>query len=304
LIEAIATGALDRGDLVEFMGRPPAPLGTVVELVRFLPALSGATTNRMAGVGTPDFIDAMSPAALVRVLANVIESEGTCVLFAEGPIESRGPVEMATGVSGRKELYFVAGKLVHVASSNASELLGEYLLRRGVISRVELDFALAVLPRYGGRMGDTLASLGLLPSLDIFLAIRDQGRDRLIDLFRWPAGTLTLHKGHAVPHIEFPLDLELPGILLAGVEAAQPGDGPSDAWRGRLDGLIGPAPTARPRLAAAAWPLLVRRAIDAVAQPRTVRDAVATICRGSGATANDALRALEVLLAAKLAVRL
>jgi eukaryotic-like serine/threonine-protein kinase len=304
LIEAIATGALDRSDLVEFMGRPPAPLGTVVELVRFLPALTAATTNRMAGVGTPDFVDAVSPAAIVRVLASVIESEGTCVLFAEGPTESRRLVESTAGVSGRKELYFVAGKLVHVASSNASELLGEYLLRRGVLSRVELDFALAVLPRYGGRMGDTLASLGLLPSLDIFLAIRDQGRDRLIDLFRWPAGTLTLYKGHAVPHVEFPLDLELPGILLAGVEAARPGDAPIDAWRGRMDSVIGPAATARPRLAAAAWPPLVRRAIDSVQRSGTVRDAVAAICRGSDATANDALRALEILLAARLAASL
>ena len=68
------------------------------------------------------------------------------------------------------------------ASNNASELLGEYLVRRSVISREELDFALAVLPRYGGRMGDTLISLGLVGSLDIFRAIRDQGRDRLVDL--------------------------------------------------------------------------------------------------------------------------
>ena len=65
---------------------------------------------------------------------------------------------------------------------------------RGVITREELDFALAVLPRYGGRMGDTLVSLGLLPSLDIFRAIRDQGRDRLIDLFQWRTGTLTFYR--------------------------------------------------------------------------------------------------------------
>ena len=258
----------------------------------------------MAGVGPPDFVDTVSPSAIVKVLANIIESEGTGVLFAEGPTESRRLVENAPITSGRKELYFVAGKLVHVASSNASELLGEYLLRRGVISRVELDFALAVLPRYGGRMGDTLASLGLLPSLDIFLAIRDQGRDRLIDLFRWPAGTLTFYKGHAVPHVEFPLDLELPALLLAGVEAAAPGETPIAAWRDRMDDLIGPAATPRPRLVAAAWPAIVRRTIDLVQQPRTVRETVAAIAHGSAMTASDALRALDILFAAKLAARL
>ena len=53
LVEAIATGDVGRGDLVEFMGREPAPLGSIDELARFLPALTAATTNRMAGVGVP-----------------------------------------------------------------------------------------------------------------------------------------------------------------------------------------------------------------------------------------------------------
>ena len=199
LVEAIATGEVGRGDRVEFMGRDPVLIGSITELARFLPALTAATTNRMAGVGVPDFVDSVSRTALVTVLVSVIESEATGVLFAEGPTESRRVLAHATGYSGRKELYFVSGKLAHIASSNASELLGEYLVRRGVITRVELDFALAVLPRYGGRMGDTLASLGLLPSLDVFRAIRDQGRDRLIDLFQWRTGTLTFYKDQRAP---------------------------------------------------------------------------------------------------------
>ena len=303
LVEAIATGELDRGDRVEFMGRPSAALGTITELARFLPALTASTTNRMAGVGAPDFIDAVSPAAIIKVLLSVIESEGTGVLFAEGPTESRRLVANATGHAGRKEIYFVSGKLVHIASSNASELLGEYLLRRGVISRVELDCALAALPRYAGRIGDTLVSLGLLPSLDIFRAIRDQGRDRLINLFRWETGTLTLYKGHAIPHMEFPLDLELPPLLFAGLEVAEPGDAPLLAWRDRMDQVIGPVGNPRPRMLAAAWPPIVRRVLDIAQRPRTVREAIAAASSDKSATANDALRALELLLAARLVGR-
>jgi hypothetical protein len=300
LIEAIATGDVGRGDRVEFMGRESTLLGSIAELARFLPALTAATTNRMAGVGVPDFVDNVSAAALVTVLVNVIESEGTGVLFAEGPTESRRVLAQATGYSGRKELYFVSGKLAHIASSNASELLGEYLVRRGVITRVELDFALAVLPRYGGRMGDTLASLGLLPSLDVFRAIRDQGRDRLIDLFQWRTGTLTFYKDQTAPHIEFPLELELPSLILAGLEAAEPGEATATAWRDRLDEVIVPAPLPRPRVHAAPWPQLVRRVLDWVDRPRRVR-AVLEMSSSDGATLpSDALRAIEVLLAAKL----
>jgi serine/threonine-protein kinase len=154
LVEAIATGEIGRGDMVDYMGRGLEPIENIEELARFLPTLT-ATTNRVAGVGAPDFVDDVSSTALVTVLLRVMEGDATGVLFAEGPTESRRlprPEALAQGEGGRKELYFVNGKLHHVSSNNASELLGEYLVRRGTISRDELDFALAVLPRYGGRM--------------------------------------------------------------------------------------------------------------------------------------------------------
>jgi hypothetical protein len=304
LVEAIATGDVGRNDRVEFMGRDPALLSSIGELTRFLPALTAATTNRMDGVGVPDFIDAVSPAALVTVLVNVMESEATGVLFAEGPTESRRVLAEATGYAGRKELYFVAGKLAHITSTSASELLGEYLFRRGLITRTDLDFALSMLPRYGGRMGDTLASLGLLPSLDIFKAIREQGRDRLIDLFQWRTGTLTFYKDQAAPHIEFPLELELPALIVSGIEAAEPGDAPVAAWREHFDDLIGPAPTDRPRVRAAAWPPTVRRILEWVHRPLSVREVLAIASSQGSIRPSEALRALQVLLEAKLLARL
>jgi serine/threonine-protein kinase len=306
LVEAIATGQVGRGDQVDYMGRGLLPIESVEELARFLPALTATTTNRMGEVGTPDFVDDVSEQALVMVLLRVVETEASGVLFAEGPTESRRMSRAAPpdpgGEGGRKELYFVAGKLHHVASNNASELLGEYLVRRKVISREELDFALAVLPRYGGRMGDTLISLGLVASLDIFRAIRDQGRDRLVDLFQWRTGKLTFYSEQKPPHVEFPLDLDLLPLVMAGIETSRPGDAPLQTWRSRLDVTIGPASTVRPRprLREAAWPATVKRVLEAADEPKTVREILTAVAQGGGATANDALRALEVLLIAGL----
>jgi serine/threonine-protein kinase len=305
LVEAIATGHVGRGDMVDYMGRGLTPIESIDELSRFLPALTTAQTNPVAGVGAPDFVDDVSSAALVRVLLRVVESDATGVLFAEGPTESRRGTRLGAspqGEGGRKELYFVAGKLHHVASNNASELLGEYLARRGSISREELDFALAVLPRYGGRMGDTLIALGLASSLDMFRAIRDQGRDRLVDLFQWRTGKLTFYSGQTAPHVEFPLDLELPTLILAGVEAAEPGETPLEAWRDRLDQVIGPATSVRPKLRAAAWPPIVKRVLELSDEARSLRDLLEAMAAGGTATANDALRAVGILLTAKLLV--
>jgi serine/threonine-protein kinase len=302
LVEAIATGQVGRGDMVDYMGRGLAPIESLESLARFLPALT-ATTNRLGGVGSPEFVDAVSLGSLVGVLLRAVASEATGVLFAEGPTESRPPARAGAasqGERGRKELYFVDGKLHHVASNNASELLGEYLVRRDVISREELDFALAVLPRYSGRMGDTLISLGLVSSVDIFRAIRDQGRDRLVDLFRWHSGELAYYAGQTAKHVEFPLELDIPPLIFAGLEAAQ-GEAQLEAWRGRLDALIGPPEGARPKLYGAPWPPLARRLLGVTERPKPLREVLATMAQGGG-TASEALRAIDVMLLAKLLV--
>ncbi len=301
LVEAIATGDVTRGDMVDYLNRGLQPIESIEELARFLPAMTTATTNRIAGVDAPDFVDDVSTGVLVRVLLRVVESESTGVLFAEGPTESRRPrSDPGQGDRGRKELYFVGGKLHHVASNNASELLGEYLVRRGVISREELDFALAVLPRYGGRMGDTLIALGLVGSLDIFRAIRDQGRDRLVDLFQWRTGKLSFYAGQTAPHVEFPLELDVPPLVIAGLEASAPGEAPLAAWRDRLDVVVSPGPSPSPRLRAAAWPPVPRRLLDLTSAPTPLRELLENLARDGRTHANEVLRALDVLLIAGL----
>lgn len=300
LIEAIATGEVGRGDQVDYVGRGLAPIESIEDLSRFLPART-ATTDRLSDIGTPDFVAQVSTEALATVLLRVAETDATGVLFAEGPSELRRPGRLdAGGEAGRKDLYFLNGKLHHVASNDAGELLGEYLVRRKMISRDELDFALAVLPRYGGRMGDTLISLGLVASLDIFHAIRNQGHDCVVHLFQWRAGKLAFFAGHTAPHVEFPLNLDVVPLVVAGVEAAESNDASLAEWRRRYDQVIGPGSTASAKIRSAAWPPLYTHLMDLVSEPRPLRDVLSAMARAGTTTANEVLRALGVLLLAKL----
>ena len=124
----------------------------------------------------------------------------------------------------RKEIYLRAGRLLHVASSDRMELLGEYLVRRGALTREQLEAALAILAREGGRLGDTLISIGAVEAMDVFRAIRDQGRDRVAVLCGWHRGTVTFYRGTAPGHVDFPLDLDLASPMMAGVIVASHGD--------------------------------------------------------------------------------
>jgi serine/threonine-protein kinase len=297
LVEALATGQVGRGDKVDYMSRGLTAVEAIEELSRFLPARTNVT-GKMPGLGAPDFVDDVTPSSMLRVLMRVLERGEPAVLFVEG----QGPLDPRDS-GGRKELYFLDGRLHHVATNNAVELLGEYLVRRKVISRGELDFALAVLPRYGGRMGDTLIALGLVNGVEMFRAIREQGRDRMVDLFAWSQGKLQLYFGQTQPTVEFPLELELAPLMIAGLEAAQPNDAPMQAFRAHLDTTISraAASSSRPRLRAMVWPPLVAKVLDASADPKPLRDLLARVTRGGGATtADDALRALQILLAANL----
>lgn len=296
LMEALATGNIQRGDKVDFVGRGFKPVEDIEEFQRFLPSTT-ATTGKLTGPGAPDFNDHLANVSMLHTLMRVLAHRETGVLFAERADELGGE-------AARKELYFVGGKLHHVASSNASELLGEYLVRRGKLEREELDLALAVLPRYGGRMGDTLISMGLVGPVDIFRAIREQGRDRVADLFLWKTGAVTFYRGQTAPHVEFPLDLDLPTLMLAGLEAAKPGDAPMEEHRGNLDRIVGATSTNDSEdllaLENIVWPALVARVQSLVKQPTKLRDVLKGAARTGGLTAGDVLRGLEILHTAGL----
>jgi eukaryotic-like serine/threonine-protein kinase len=300
LMEALATGQIERGDRVDFVGRGFRTAEDIEEFARFFPA-PGATTSQLQGPGTPDLSDQIGPRTMLETLMFVLAQRETGVLFVERA-EGDGASIAPASRGGRKELYFVEGKLHHVASSNASELLGEYLVRRGKLEREELDLALAVLPRYSGRMGDTLISMGLVGPVDIFRAIREQGRDRVADLFLWRGGTLSFYRGHTAPHVEFPLDLELPALMLAGLETAKPGDSVLAEHRVNLDRVLGPASRRDDSLPfeGVSWPEHVTAVQELVRWPVTLREALQAATKQPNLSTGDVLRSLEILMSARL----
>jgi serine/threonine-protein kinase len=141
---------------------------------------------------------------VARALSFVASRRATGVLIAQE--EKR-----------RKEIYFVHGRMFHAATSEPSELTGEYLVARGLLDRGDLDFALAVLPRFDGRLGEALTSLGLVEPVKMFRLLEDLGRDRVLELFRWRDGELSFYDGAQPGKVDFPLDLLVGPLLEAGV---------------------------------------------------------------------------------------
>jgi eukaryotic-like serine/threonine-protein kinase len=227
LVEYIVTGELVGGDEVSVGGASFQRIETLEVLARHLPP-STATTSQLAGPGIPDYVAELSHTSMLEVLGWLFVRRETGALFAErtgdGPRSGRAsvpgspPSSRAILGAARKELYFESGRLILVASSEPSELLGEYLVRQGAIDRTELEMALLALPRYEGRLGDTLIGLGMVDPVEVFRAIQSQGRSRVADIFRWPKGRASFYRGVIPQRVDFRLDLDAPDLAQAGLE--------------------------------------------------------------------------------------
>ncbi len=208
LVEMITSGEIDPLDQVSLLGESFRPVRDIPELARhFLPSTT-SITGRFSGPGVPDYQALLGDTSMLEVLAHLRSRRETGALFVQ---RTTNPSDV------RKEIYLDGGKLHHVASSDRNELLGEYLVRRGRLSRADLDRALATLDGQGGQLGDTLIAMGLVGAVDLFRAIRDQGRDRVAALCTWNDGRAMFYRGTQAARVDFPLELDIAHAMMAGV---------------------------------------------------------------------------------------
>jgi serine/threonine protein kinase len=136
-----------------------------------------------------------------------------------------------------KEIFLITGTPESVDSNLPSERFGEYLVAKGVLSASDLELALASLPQFGGKVGDTLVALGFFRPLELFRLLSRQVRERVMDLFTWTEGTFSFYRGVQSPSYSFPLGLDTFEILGAAV---------INLPRERLDQRFGPSLNLRP----------------------------------------------------------
>jgi serine/threonine-protein kinase len=117
----------------------------------------------------------------------------------------------------KKRTFYVEGSPECVTSTDKHELLGEFLIRRGQVLRMELEMALAVLPRFGGRIGDALVGIGVLRPIELFRAIHDQTRERLLEIFRWKRGEMGFARGLRSQEETFPLGVDPYELIGRGI---------------------------------------------------------------------------------------
>lgn len=194
LLGAIATGHVEATDRVApRSGGEVRAVSAIPHLARNLPISTRTPTvrRRTRMAQTSELYD-LSRRSMLSVLVDALVTEENGLLLCES-----GPV--------RKEVYLENGAPCFVSSNQPTELLGESLVAKGALAREELDMALAVMPRFEGRLGETLVALGLVDAVDVFMHISEQVRDKLLELFTWTEGHVALYRDVDRPERGFPL---------------------------------------------------------------------------------------------------
>jgi len=135
-------------------------------------------------------------------------------LLATG--KKTGVLEVKTS-SRQKEVAFKNGNIIFASSVNSSEdLLGNMLLRRGKISKSDLERAITMHKQTGRQLGTTLIDMGLFEKEEIAEVLRLQIEEIVYNLFSWQDGDFVFHEGQAPKRAPFTVEMSTMNVVMEG----------------------------------------------------------------------------------------
>jgi serine/threonine-protein kinase len=165
---------------------------------------------------------------------------------------------------------------------------------------MEVEMALAMLPRFGGRLGDALVGVGVLRPIELFRAIHDQTQERLIETFRWKVGDIAFARGVRSQEETFPLGVDTYELIGRGIRHGYSLDELETLLTPIRDQPLEPEPS--PPVRKEMFRLREREALalEAVRQGTTLRSLMAELAAQGEASPEDVARAVFLGLSCEL----
>ena len=163
---------------------------------------------------------ALSRVSISRLLARLHRTAETGRLWVQA-----GKVE--------KSIFFENGEPILVDSNREDELLGEFMITRGVITQAQLEDGLARLSEWGGRLGDALVAVGAIPAHQIFKHLSDQMQEKILEVFTWSDGTWGYFENQQPETHGYPLGIDAYATIVEGCLHRMPLELVQKAYDGR-----------------------------------------------------------------------
>ena len=177
LADLVRQGRLFRSDLVVKNDLAARQLGEIPEIAavfdELMPASFAADDLRAA----PTLLGRADPLAVCGVFARLWRDRRTGRLF----VRNEGGAEWMVA--------FREGRPINATSNVEREAIGEMLIAHGLIDNAAFDAAVEHRKSEGGRIGSALVSLDKISKRDLNRVLSIQAMERLVNVFRQPAGT-------------------------------------------------------------------------------------------------------------------
>jgi len=135
-------------------------------------------------------------------------------LLATG--KKTGVLEAKTATR-QKEVAFKDGNIIYASSINSTEdLLGNMLLRRGKISKGNLERAITLHKQTGRQLGTTLIDMGLFDKQEIGECLKLQIEEIVYNLFSWREGDFMFHEGAKPKSAPFAVEMNTMNVIMEG----------------------------------------------------------------------------------------
>lgn len=131
----------------------------------------------------------------------------------EGVIEaSNGPIV--------KRVFLRDGYVIHAASNDRNDSLGDFLRRRGLLDHEQLEQISQRRSRGQQRVGELLIESELMTPAEVFAAIREQIEDIVWSLFYWSDGEVTFSIGEFGDPDMIQIQLPVGRVIIEGIKRA------------------------------------------------------------------------------------
>lgn len=116
-----------------------------------------------------------------------------------------------------KQISFRDGDIIFAQSANTAEdMLGALLLKRGSLSKADLERAIVLHKQSGRPLGETLISMKVFSEQDIAECLRMQVEEIVYNLFSWPDGEFNFRDGAEPAEAPFLLELSTMAVIMEG----------------------------------------------------------------------------------------
>jgi len=127
-----------------------------------------------------------------------------------------GILQVATSAR-QKEVAFRDGNIIHASAINSTEdLLGNLLLKRGKISKADLDKAIALHKQTGRQLGTTLVDMNLFDREEVVECLKMQIEEIVYNLFSWQEGEFKFVEGVLPKKVPIMVELSTTNIIMEG----------------------------------------------------------------------------------------